>query len=115
MCVTMVNYSIYLNSHEAGPIPPHRGLCQGDLLLLYLFYLVYLLCKVEARGDLHGIFVCRGGSSISHLPFADDNFHFFSKRLGLSDLQLKNFLLTTRKHWVMLLIFRNQGLCSVQT
>ncbi|PPR86731.1 hypothetical protein GOBAR_AA33959 [Gossypium barbadense] len=31
----------------------------------------------KARGDVHGLSVCRGGLSISHLFFKDDSFLFF--------------------------------------
>ena len=36
-----------------------------------------LLKKAEGRGDIHGVWICRGGPSVSHLLFADDSFLFF--------------------------------------
>jgi hypothetical protein len=36
-----------------------------------------LIKKYEGRGDIHGVKVCRGPPSLSHLLFADDCFLFF--------------------------------------
>ncbi|GAU34899.1 hypothetical protein TSUD_144300 [Trifolium subterraneum] len=58
-----------------------RGLRQGDHLSPYLFILVTegltaLIKNSVARGDLHGVKICRGAPTVSHLLFADDCFLF---------------------------------------
>lgn len=82
--VTTVQHSISFNGSQVGPILPHRGRGprQGDPLFPYLYIICieglnYLLLRVKARGDIHGVSVCQGGSNISHMFFADDNFLFF--------------------------------------
>ncbi|PNX58969.1 ribonuclease H, partial [Trifolium pratense] len=54
MCLTSIQYSVLVNGESVGPIVPGRG-----------------------RGDIHGVRVCRGAPSLSHLLFADDCFLFF--------------------------------------
>ncbi|XP_058783149.1 uncharacterized protein LOC131657807 [Vicia villosa] len=81
MCVTSVNYSVLVNSDNVGPIEPGRGLRQGDPLSPYLFILVSeglssLIKSAVSKGDIHGIQICRGATSVSHLLFADDCFLF---------------------------------------
>lgn len=39
--------------------------------------LSYLISKVERQGIIHGLKVCRGPPSFSHLFFTDDSFLFF--------------------------------------
>ncbi|XP_058758128.1 uncharacterized protein LOC131631355 [Vicia villosa] len=81
MCVTTVNYSILVNTEIVGPIQPGRGLRQGDPLSPYLFILISeglsaLIKGAVAKGDIHGVQICRGAPSVSHLLFADDCFLF---------------------------------------
>jgi hypothetical protein len=76
-----VNYSILVNFERVGPIFPGRGLRQGDPLSPYLFILVTeglttLIKNSVARGDIHGVQICRGAPVVSHLLFADDCFLF---------------------------------------
>ncbi|PNX86022.1 ribonuclease H, partial [Trifolium pratense] len=81
MCVSSVNYSVLMNFDKVGPIYPGRGLRQGDPLSPYLFILATegltaLIKQSIARGDIHGVKICRGAPLVSHLLFADDCFLF---------------------------------------
>lgn len=82
MCVESVVYQVQVNSEQVGPIFPTRGLRQGDPLSPYLFILcakdlTALIKYAQARGNIHGVAICRGASVITHLLFADDCFFFF--------------------------------------
>ncbi|MCH82815.1 RNA-directed DNA polymerase (Reverse transcriptase), partial [Trifolium medium] len=86
LCVSSVHYSVLVNHERVGPIIPGRGLRQGDPLSPYLFILVTegltaLIKKSVARGDIHGIQICRGAPIVSHLLFADDCFLFCRSNL----------------------------------
>jgi hypothetical protein len=81
ICVSSVNYSVLVNFEKVGPICQGRGLRQGDPLSPYFFILVTeglmtLIKHVVAKGYLHGVQICRGAPSVSHLLFADDCFLF---------------------------------------
>jgi hypothetical protein len=70
-----------VNFEKVVPIIPGRGLRQRDPLSPYLFILVTegmsALVKHEvAQGDLHGVQICRGPPTVSHLLFTDDCFLF---------------------------------------
>jgi hypothetical protein len=87
LCVSSVNYSALVNFEKVGPIHPGRGLRQGDPLSPYLFILVAegltaLISKAVANGELHGVKICRGAPSVSHLLFADDCFIFCRSNLS---------------------------------
>ncbi|KAI5339194.1 hypothetical protein L3X38_018466 [Prunus dulcis] len=80
-CVTTVSYSFMLNGNPVGYVIPQRGLRQGDplspyLLLLCAEALSSLILQAERRNLLHGVNLCRGALSVSHLFFTDDSFLF---------------------------------------
>ncbi|XP_075485321.1 uncharacterized protein LOC142525036 [Primulina tabacum] len=79
-----MNFPLTLNDTNVAMeiMTPHRGLRQGDPLSPYLFIictegLSALIRNAERLGHIHGIKVCRGAPSISHLFFADDSMLFF--------------------------------------
>ena len=81
MCVTMVRYSVLVNSKPCGYIHPRRGLRQGDPISLYLFLLCAeglnaLLKKATEEGVVTGVPTSRRGPRINHLFFADDSLLF---------------------------------------
>lgn len=95
-CVTTVSYRIKVNGELSKRFSPERGLRQGDPLSPYLFLLcaegLYaLLNKAEEEGRLHGIKICRGAPSVSHLLFADDSLIMFRAN-GDEAQELQNVL-----------------------
>ncbi|GAU36460.1 hypothetical protein TSUD_166260 [Trifolium subterraneum] len=81
MCMESVHYQVLVNGESVGPVKPMRGLRQGDPLSPYIFIMCAeglsgLLKQSEARGEIHGIKVCRGAPILTHLLFADDSFLF---------------------------------------
>lgn len=81
-CVQTVSYSFILNGDPKGKIIPSRGLRQGDSISPYLFLicaevLSRLISTAESQESLHGVKICKGAPSISHLFFADDSLIFF--------------------------------------
>jgi len=84
MCMSkyQVKYQVLINGDAVGLQNPRRGLRQGDPLSPYIFIicaegLSVLLKRLEARGDIHGVKVCRGAPLLTHLLFADDYFLFY--------------------------------------
>ena len=80
-CITSVTYSIRINGKQSGQIIPSRGLRQDDPLSPYLFLLCVeglsaLIKKAGSNGTMEGVFVYRGGPSLSHLFFIDDSIIF---------------------------------------
>jgi hypothetical protein len=77
-CISTVTYRIKVNGGLMEQIIPSRGLRQGDTLSPYLF-LLYAegfsasINDAEARGRIHGVSICAGAPSITHLLFAYDS------------------------------------------
>jgi hypothetical protein len=81
LCMESVQYHVQINGEGVGLQTPGRALRQGDPLSPYLFIicaegLSILLKRLEARGDIHSVKVCRGAPLLTHLLFADDCFLF---------------------------------------
>ena len=80
-CVTSVTYSLLVNGEPCGNIKPSRGIRQGDSLSPYLFLLCLeglhrMIHKAASNGDIQGISICRNGTKLTHLFFADDSLLF---------------------------------------
>jgi hypothetical protein len=81
LCVSSVDYSILINFERVDPFFPNRGLRQGDPISFLPFFLILvdeglttLIKHSVACRDIHGVKICRGAPSASHLLFADDYF-----------------------------------------
>lgn len=86
-CIRSVTYSILVNGESKGHIVPTRILHQVDPLSPYLF----LLCSEGLNrliqhdvdiGHIEGFTLCRNGSKISYLFYADDSLLFCRAREG---------------------------------
>lgn len=80
-CVSRVSYSVLINGRPGSNFLPSRELRQGDPLSLYLFLfcaegLSSLINNAEERGEINGLTVKKGGTSVSHLFFGDDSIMF---------------------------------------
>ena len=80
-CVKTVSYSVLVNGDPCGMIFPTRGIRLGDPLSTFLFLLCTerlngLIKKAELQGGFHGYSLCRRGSKLTHLLFADDSLIF---------------------------------------
>lgn len=98
LCVSTVSYSFLINGQPTEPIVPQRGLRQGDPISPYLFLLCAegfgcLLREAHDAGRFHGISICRGAPSVSHLFFADDSLLF--TRASLDDAEVIKAILHT--------------------
>lgn len=75
VCLSSVRYSFLIKGEPRGLVTPSRGLRQGDPLSPYLFILCAeglsaLISQFVSSGHLHGLKVCDGAPTISHLLFA---------------------------------------------
>ena len=80
-CITTVTYSIMVNGEPQSMITPTRGIRQRDPLSPYCFLfcaegLDAILWKAANDGDITGFSLCRRGSKLTHLFFADDRLLF---------------------------------------
>lgn len=95
-CITTPSYSVLINGSSHRYVLPSRGIRQGDPLSPYLFVLCAeglsaMLHESERRGSIHGIRVCRGAPSVSHLFFADDTL-IFARADGAKTATIKGIL-----------------------
>lgn len=79
-CISTISYSILIKQPKKSFIP-YRGLRQGDILSPYIFFICVkslssLINLVESRGEIKGLSMIRGGTSINHLLFVDDSILF---------------------------------------
>lgn len=77
LCLKFVQYSILVNGDANGQIIPRRRLGQRDPLSPYLFILCIeglssLIKHSEGKGEIHGVKVCRGAPTLTHLLFVDE-------------------------------------------
>ena len=79
--VKTVTYSIIVNGELKGLIHPSKGIKQGNPLSSFLF----LMCteglhgfikNATRKGEIKGFSLCRRGSKLTHLFFADDSLLF---------------------------------------
>lgn len=102
-CISLVTYAIRINGKPSEPITPSRGLRQGDPLSPYLFLLCAkglsaLIKNAVSMEKMEGVFICRGGPSISHLFFVDDSIIFCKATTEECDA-LKQVLNTYEQAW----------------
>ena len=80
-CTMSASASLLINGSPSDPFKLHRGLRQGDPLSPFLFNLAVeplslLFQKSISLGLWDGIEICRNGSKVSHLQYADDTLVF---------------------------------------
>ena len=97
-CVRSAASSILINGSPTIPFKLHRGLRQGDPLSPFLFNLVVeclslVIQKATSLGLWEGIVVSRGGTSLTHLQYADDTVIFCPPNIDYL-LNIKKTLIT---------------------
>ena len=98
-CITTITHYVLINGVAHGCIVPSRGLCQGDLLSLYLFLLYAYgfssLIKDATRNNmLSGVSIYKGCPMVTHLFFIDDNLLFCKA----STQECQNLMATLNLH-----------------
>lgn len=86
-CVSLLNYSFFLNGELVGFFPWKKGIRQGDPISSSLFVLVMDLLPrdldLAMRNDVFKPHPLCLDPLITHLSFADDVFIFFNNQRGL--------------------------------
>lgn len=83
MCIESMSYFVIVNHESVGPIVSDRGLRQGEPLsplcesVEPIEGLTSLIHQSLARGDIHGVDICREAPTITHLLFVDNCVLFF--------------------------------------
>lgn len=84
-CFSSMNLAILLNGQPGSKFAHSRGLCQGDPLSPYLFFMVsevlsLLIQQASDRKRIEGVQMNPNGPVISHIFFADDTLIFFKAK-----------------------------------
>lgn len=90
-CISIVQFTLLLNSTKSSSFTPVRGLRQGDPLSLYLFImcvdvLARLINREVARGSIKGVKLGLGAITISKLFYADDVLLFCGAKISEVDV-----------------------------
>lgn len=96
LCVTSVQYMVFVNGLSVGLITPSRGLRQGDSLSAYLFLLCvegpsYSLNNATTNERINSSRVSATSPAITHLLFDDISFFFFKENMEEAE-NVKNLL-----------------------
>jgi len=80
LCVETVDYYVFMNEVQVGPLVLGHGIRQRDPLSLYLLiwcakYLSALIREIERYNAIRGTIIFSNAHVVSHLLFADD-FYF---------------------------------------
>ena len=81
-CVRTILYSILVNGESKWLINPTRGIRQGDPLSPFLFLLCTeglhgLIAKAARAKEINNFSLCKRGSKLTHIFFADDSLLFY--------------------------------------